>query len=512
MPLKYFHIPAIRDQFKLMFIACLILIIYLPSLRSGFFIFDDFTVVEGVRLIDVKETWLHLGTAEDRYWRPVVLLSFMFDVHLLNANSSWMHLHNILLHITNTILIFFITRLFWREKGHKHEFPLLAAALFAIHPINTEAVSWIAGRCDLYASFFSLIGIYFFLLSIQSKKIFLTFMSALFFMLGCLSKESAFPLFPAAIVCLLFVNERQLVIKPATEMAWRFTSISTFLIGAISYLWLRSRAFTSIDQGIAKIVSKAPLTFSSLIDQTLTGITTLGFYIKKIFIPYPLNFAIDHVSHFYLWGGLLTIALVSFIIYQRNIESTLLIFMLFTISLAILSSILLFSWTPYAERYLYLPTAFICIYLCTPNKLTKVFNGWKKLLISVFFLFALTLTVNRNLQWSNSSRILTDAIRQNPDNIALRINYAAILENSAGPMAAREELHIALNRDPENQFVRRNLALISLKSLKDPFMARNDLNVFFNGELNPDELTLSLMIDINKECLKHEEASEDYYK
>ena len=54
--------------------------------------------------------------------------------------------------------------------------------------------------------------------------------------------------------------------------------------------------------------------------------------------------------------------------------------------------------------------------------------GRQKLAISAFFLFALILTVNRNIQWGDSSAILVDAIRQNPDNSTLRINYAVVLE------------------------------------------------------------------------------------
>ena len=54
--------------------------------------------------------------------------------------------------------------------------------------------------------------------------------------------------------------------------------------------------------------------------------------------------------------------------------------------------------------------------------------GRQKLAISAFFLFALILTVNRNIQWEIASAILVDAIRQNPDNSTLRINYAVVLE------------------------------------------------------------------------------------
>ena len=71
-------------------------------------------------------------------------------------------------------------------------------------------------------------------------------------MLGCLTKEVSFALFPAAALSLLLVNDRGLLTKPASQLAWKFTSILLFLVGALSYLWLRSMAFSTIDQGIEK--------------------------------------------------------------------------------------------------------------------------------------------------------------------------------------------------------------------------------------------------------------------
>lgn len=491
----------IRDRFKLIFLTCLIFFIYLPSLKSGFFVFDDIRIVNAVERIAPNEILHYLTQAGGRYWRPVVMGSFFLDVHFLGANSSLMHLHNILLHICNAILVFIIARHLLNTHDGKKTLPFLAATLFAIHPINTEAVSWISGRTDLYAALFSLTGVYFFLLSIRSKKIYHSLISTIFILTGCMAKEVAFALFPAAIFSLIIIVERHQQPRAFKPVIRNLLKCWPFLIGATSYLWLRDRAFINVDQGISKIVEGSENAGTSLIDQIHSGVTALGFYIKKLVFPYPLNFAIDNISDLYLWVGLLALVIALAIMFKRRVESSLLVFMFFTISPALLNAIFHIAWTPLAERYLYLPSAFLCIYIFTIKQPLKVSITSKRFFILMVFASALLLTINRNKQWQDPSILLADALKQNPDNISLKINYAITLVDKTGPDSARIVLTETLDEAPKQQAIRRNLALIALESLNKPEVARDDLSIFFSDAQKPENATLEVMIKVNKERL-----------
>lgn len=75
-----------------------------------------------------------------------------------------MHLENILLHCANSLLVFLLARKILVSQDNKTlVIPLFAALLFALHPVNVEAVAWIAGRTDPLLALFVLSSCYFLL-------------------------------------------------------------------------------------------------------------------------------------------------------------------------------------------------------------------------------------------------------------------------------------------------------------------------------------------------------------
>lgn len=79
------------------------------------------------------------------YYRPVAILSFMADAARAGADPSAYHLTNVVLHAAVTCLMLWLA-IAW---GAPPPAALAAALVFAVHPVNTQAVAWIAGRNDL---------------------------------------------------------------------------------------------------------------------------------------------------------------------------------------------------------------------------------------------------------------------------------------------------------------------------------------------------------------------------
>jgi hypothetical protein len=138
---------------------------FLPSLRDPFFS-DDYLHVERLQLVR-PGTWLlalrsWILRADDTsawwtpkdlaipYFRPLVTLSFLFDHSLWDMRPFGYHLTNLLLHLLTTLLSLGIARRVLTTPFAAWA----AAALFALHPCHTEAVSWISGRTDLLAGIF----------------------------------------------------------------------------------------------------------------------------------------------------------------------------------------------------------------------------------------------------------------------------------------------------------------------------------------------------------------------
>ena len=104
-------------------------------------------VLQGLSLESVK--WAFVTTHAE-FWHPLTWLSHMLDIQIFGLNPSGHHFSSLLLHIINTLLLFWIlnytTGHLWRSY--------LVAALFALHPLHVESVEWVADRKDLLSIFF----------------------------------------------------------------------------------------------------------------------------------------------------------------------------------------------------------------------------------------------------------------------------------------------------------------------------------------------------------------------
>ncbi len=98
------------------------------------------------------------------YWRPITFISHMIDAQFFGMNPKGHHLMSVFLHFLNACLIYLIlnkiTGSTWKSA--------FAAALFAVHPLQVQAVSWISARKDLLSCFFSLLTIWTYLPSRSS--------------------------------------------------------------------------------------------------------------------------------------------------------------------------------------------------------------------------------------------------------------------------------------------------------------------------------------------------------
>jgi tetratricopeptide (TPR) repeat protein len=89
------------------------------------------------------------------YYRPVAIASFVLDAARAGAAPSAYHLTNIVLHAAVTCLILLLAR----RWGAPPLAAIAAALLFATHPVNVQAVAWIAGRNDLLLALFGLLSL-----------------------------------------------------------------------------------------------------------------------------------------------------------------------------------------------------------------------------------------------------------------------------------------------------------------------------------------------------------------
>ncbi|XP_025995838.1 protein O-mannosyl-transferase TMTC4 isoform X6 [Solenopsis invicta] len=160
----------------------IILILSLCFINSydGDFVFDDTEAI--VNNNDVSDTPLWEVFQNDfwgtklshkqshKSYRPLTILSFRLQFWLRQGLVSQdYHIINIILHSVICLLTFFVYNIFLGPEGYSTSF--YAAALFAVHPIHTEAVSGIVGRAELLSSLFTWLSILLYSHTIQAKDI-----------------------------------------------------------------------------------------------------------------------------------------------------------------------------------------------------------------------------------------------------------------------------------------------------------------------------------------------------
>jgi protein O-mannosyl-transferase len=141
--------------------------VYLNALHNPF-VYDDFhTVVENASILNLANLRaIVLGAVT----RPIVNFSYAVDRQVWGSAPFGFHLTNVLLHVTNVVLLFQIA---WRfEKDRQGSggaesstaacpavVAFAAAALFAVHPMMTEAVGYISGRSEVLCTTFLLLAL-----------------------------------------------------------------------------------------------------------------------------------------------------------------------------------------------------------------------------------------------------------------------------------------------------------------------------------------------------------------
>jgi protein O-mannosyl-transferase len=164
------------------------------------------------------------------YYRPVVTLSFALDQALHGTNAGGFHLTNVVLHLTNALLLFAVLRKF--QVGAA--VAAIVAVAWALQPRLAEAAAWISGRTDLLAATFALAA-----LLVWGRGSSRRISAAALMFLGLLAKEAAIGALPA-----LLVYEWRLASAETTRPRVRELLIALVPLAAASagYLALRVAA------------------------------------------------------------------------------------------------------------------------------------------------------------------------------------------------------------------------------------------------------------------------------
>ncbi|MFH0896246.1 MAG: tetratricopeptide repeat protein [Bacteroidota bacterium] len=342
-------------------------------------------------------------------YHPLSMISLAIDYQLFGQNSAGYHTVNILIHAANVVLLFYFVRLLLKNDTAS----FVVALLFAVHPMHTESVAWIAERKDVLFFLFFIIGLIFYtryaLGKINRKGYFL---ALLFFILSVLSKSTAV-VFPVILILTDYILKR-----PFNKIVW-LEKVPFFLI--------------SLAAGIIAIYAQAGE--AALNEQSVAGFTFIDrifissyaflYYIVKTIVPFGLAamhyYPTSELPWYFYASFPVALALVVMIIMQYKRRPVIFFGgLFFIVSLALTLQLIPVGFAIVAERYVYLAHAglFIIVgWLISGLNNSKVSKNSGTLIIALFAcgIFSL-ITWQQNKTWANGFTIFDNVVNVYPDH------------------------------------------------------------------------------------------------
>ncbi|MFI5361723.1 MAG: tetratricopeptide repeat protein [Elusimicrobiota bacterium] len=150
--------------------------VFLPSVRFEFVNWDDQPMLVSNPLFRGLD-WAHVRwmftTGYMANYQPLSWLSYALDYRLWGMNPFGFHLTNVVLHAVNAALFCLLARVLLgaslpdAEEADVSLAAVLAALLFALHPLRAESVAWVSERRDVLSGFFYLLTV---LLYLSARK------------------------------------------------------------------------------------------------------------------------------------------------------------------------------------------------------------------------------------------------------------------------------------------------------------------------------------------------------
>ncbi|MGB9720405.1 MAG: tetratricopeptide repeat protein [bacterium] len=400
----------------LIYIAVTVIVTFFslsPCLQNDYCNWDDYHLITANHSIkdlswrNIKEMFTsgYVGT-----YIPLTIFSFAVEYKFFNLNPRVSHTINLVIHIFNVILVFWLIYLL---NGNLMV-AFIVSLFFGIHPLHVESVAWATERKDMLYSFFYLMSLIFYLYYHRIKKEFLYILSLVVFIVSLLSKPMAVTL-PLILVLFDYYFEKRLSIKQVYSKMPYF--VCAIFIGIINIYF----------QGSGSVL------LTNYLKHFFVFFYNLLFYIYKIllpinlscFYPYPADFE-KSLSLSFLISPLIVAGLVYLIIQTKKITHKIIFGALFfVITILPVSQIVpLVAPAIAADRYTYIPS--IGLFFIAGLVLEWLYckrlkdSGATKI---VFYLFLLcvfglcaVLSFKRCKIWKDSITLWTDVLRKYPNS------------------------------------------------------------------------------------------------
>jgi protein O-mannosyl-transferase len=206
-------------------IVAVTFIAYSPILNAGFVDIDDEKLILSKGRMFLERPLEIYNAPFGPHYKPVTYTTWMLEYRAVGDKPFLYHFNNLLLHIINSLLVFFMIRQiamrFKKLKPHEFQIAFFTALLFGLHPLHVESVSWVVERKDVLYTCFFLLSMSTYIRYLNQGKTLMLVLSAVTYILSVLSKSPGITLI-AILFLLDFAWGRKLSAKLFIEKAGHF--------------------------------------------------------------------------------------------------------------------------------------------------------------------------------------------------------------------------------------------------------------------------------------------------
>ena len=449
-------VPAWLLAFALCFST---VIVYLPATQCGF-IWDDDGYIENNSTLGgvdgLSRIWFEFGATQDYY--PLTFSTFWLEWWLWEFRPLGYHLVNILLHAANALLL-------WRllvRLGVPGA--LLAALLFAVHPVHVESVAWVTERKNVLSGLFCLLSLHAFVRFARLDepphvtgwprwKCYALSVSA--FLLAMLAKTVVIPL-PLALPILVWWKRGWLERRDLFLVAPYFLVVAPLFVVA----FVEKSNFAGA--GVNILVAEGAEWQLSLLQRVLLCGRVVWFYTAKLFWPHPLIFIYPRwqIDSTIWWQYLYPLAAAALLVILWRLRNRigrgpLAAALLFGLMLGPASGLLNFYFQKYsyvADHLQYLASiALITLFAAMVTQVTKTnraYRIWSSSLVISILLILSAVSWRQQSAYRNQEALWRDTLAKKPACWMSHNNLGFLLLEQDLYQEAANHLREALRLDP----------------------------------------------------------------
>jgi len=396
-------------------------------------------------------------------WQPVALVSHQLDATLYGNSPFGHHLTNLLLHLANVAVVFWVLRAMtgapWRSA--------LVAALFAVHPLHVQSVAWVSARKDVLSTLFWLLTILAYIRYVRKPGALRYGVMAALFALGLMTKSMLVTL-P---VTLLILDFWPLKRWPGETETWR---------NALPQAWplVREKAplfALAVLAGIIAILTQEHM--GALVSSTAypipvrisNSVMAYALYLYKMIWPAGLAVFYPYTPHIPVWhllaaGAVLLAITAATLWYARRHPYILAGWLWYVVTLAPVIGLVQVGGQSMADRYTYV--SLIGIFVIVAWGLADLAGtNLKAHAIVGVACAAIVATCGFRTwtelgYWKDSEALWSRALAVTTDNFPANVNIASVDVERGRLEAAQGHLETALRIVPNEPTASASLAYV----------------------------------------------------